>query len=272
MECLHESPITEVMFSRETFYPHYKLGLLYVAPLLPVSYIESCVYTEITDHRNSGTMGTRHYLLTLFVAFSCGQSPPSDPAEGSAPIRGTDTTAESPIARSGAAHRLRNMEDIRKEYSHVTSEVESNGMVSDFFIYNCHGEKKGKVMYFSDEAGLRLIRHTYDEYSHFSATDEYFVKDGFLFFVLFDHVSWSFEGEGETRDDVTEKRFYIIEAQALKCLEKKFTVRSPSSADTRRQRAANKETDCSSLEAVLNKFELLSSYRSREKDPDCLEE
>ncbi len=47
-------------------------------------------------------------------------------------------------------------------------------------------------IYFLDKTGLRLIKHIYNEYSHFSATDEYFVKNDTLFFSFNKPVWWSF--------------------------------------------------------------------------------
>ncbi|CAM3754502.1 hypothetical protein POKO110462_18350 [Pontibacter korlensis] len=211
-------------------------------------------------------------MLTLFAAFSCGESPPSESAAGAAGKGVADTTAETPDTASSAPQRLESLEDLRREYSDIASGAESGGMDSTFFDYNCRGEKAGRVVYLSDEGGLRLIRHTYSEYSHFSAKDEYFMKDGTVFFVLYRHVSWHFEGEGETRDEVTEKRFYLIDGKPLRCLEKKYSFTLPASADRRAQKAANRETDCSSAEAVLDRFRLLARYGSGEKSPDCLGE
>lgn len=139
-------------------------------------------------------------LLTLFAAFSCGESPPTDSAAGAGGKGVVDTTAEAPDTATSAPQRLESLEDLRREYNDIASRAESGGMDSTFFDYNCRGEKVGRVVYLSDEGGLRLIRHTYSEYSHFSATDEYFMKDGTVFFALCRHVSWSFVGEGETRE------------------------------------------------------------------------
>ncbi len=183
-----------------------------------------------------------------------------------------DTTAEAPDTATSAPQRLESLEDLRREYNDIASRAESGGMDSTFFDYNCRGEKVGRVVYLSDEGGLRLIRHTYSEYSHFSATDEYFMKDGTVFFALCRHVSWSFVGEGETRDEVTERRFYILDGKPLMCLEKKYSFTLPTTADRRAQKAANRETNCSSAEAVLDRCRLLVRYGSGEKSPDCLGE
>ncbi len=164
------------------------------------------------------------------------------------------------------------MEDIRRAYSEILAARETNRMDSSSFDYDCNGERAGRVSYFSDKQGLRLIRHTYSEYSHFSATDEYFLKGDSLFFVFQAHVSWHFVGEGETRDDVTQNRFYIIDGKALKCLQKKFTAETPSSTSMQPSMAANRETDCASLGKALDKFKLLATYWGREKYPGCLGE
>ncbi|WP_074937158.1 hypothetical protein [Pontibacter akesuensis] len=81
--------------------------------------------------------------------------------------------------------------------------------------------------------------------------------------------AWSFDtqaqGESQTIDKITEKRYYIIQNEALQCLEKKYGTRSAASSENvQPQLAANTETVCSSLEAVLKKFEVLADYRSQE--------
>ncbi|MFD1186527.1 hypothetical protein [Pontibacter rugosus] len=212
------------------------------------------------------------YLLILFGIFSCENGPSSQSVEGSTPTGETDTTAEVTTVIPDTAHVLENVGDIKREYDSIVSRAETNSMDSSFFNYDCNGERLGRVVYFSDEQGLRLIRHTYSEYSHFSATEEYFLKGGSLFFVLYNQTSWRFEGEGKTRDDVTEKRFYILGGKAVKCLEKKFSVKSPASVNALSPMAENTDTDCASLEDVKVKFELLNKYRGREKYPECLEE
>jgi hypothetical protein len=101
------------------------------------------------------------------------------------------------------------------------------------------------------------------------------VKDDSLFFVFYKQVSWSFDtqvpGESQTIDHLTEKRFYIIKNEALQCLEKKYTIKSAPPENVQPQLAASKETDCSSLEAVLKKFTLLADRRTQKGNPECLE-
>ena len=144
----------------------------------------------------------------LVLIISCRNSNESTSAKVPTSKRETvDTLLKAPIAPSAIPHVLKNVEDIKKEYEYVASKIKSHNMDSTSFSYNCNEEKKGTVVYFFENNALRMIRHTYNEYSHFSATDSYFVKDNATFFVYFNRVSWSFDSQGkgvsETREDIT---------------------------------------------------------------------
>ena len=217
------------------------------------------------------------YTIVLLLIVSCTKTNKSKSVEVPASKSGTaDTIAKPSITSPGIPDVLKSVEDIKQEYEYLALKLENKGLDSTSFTYNCRDEKQGTVVYYFDKNALRMIKHTYSEYSHFSATDSYFVKDSAIFFVYFNRVSWSFDSEGkgtsDTKDDITENRFYIIDNKPVKCLEKKFTIRSSSPDNTPSHSVANKEIGCSSLKPILQKFQLLAKYKNQGKSIACLDE
>lgn len=119
------------------------------------------------------------YLIVFITLVSCKESTTS--SEDSNLVGATTPLVTTQIDSSEILRNMKNVEDIRKEYTYVTSKIESSRMGYASFNYNCNGEKKGTVTYFSEKGQLRMIKHVYNEYSHFSAVDSYFVKDSALF-------------------------------------------------------------------------------------------
>jgi hypothetical protein len=217
------------------------------------------------------------YTIALLLIVSCTNTSKSTSEEVPAFKSETaDTIIKPSIASTGNPKLLKTVEDIKQEYEYLASKIKNKGLDSTSFTYDCRGEKQGTVVYYFDNDALKMIKHTYSEYSHFSSTDSYFVKDNAVFFVYYNQVSWSFDSQGkgtsDTKDDITENRFYIIDNKAVKCLEKKFTIRSSDPENTRSHSVANKEIACSSIKPVLQKFELLAKYKSQETSIACLEE
>jgi hypothetical protein len=153
---------------------------------------------------------------------------------------------------------------IQKAYSDIVSKATRGNLDSTSFKYSCHGEKGGKVIYFTEKGQLRLIVHRYNEYDHYSAEDRYFVTDSTLFFILTNSVSWAFESgpEGATKDNIQERRVYLVNNKPIKCLEKKFVIRSQEKDNPRPETVTSREVDCSSPEAVMKPYVLLNKYRS----------
>jgi len=205
------------------------------------------------------------FYLTVFITFfSC--------KENSTSADKTTVVVKSPDNSSETLPDLKSIDDIKMEHSYITSKIESGSMDSTSFDYNCKDEKNGTLIYFYEKGQLRLIKHAYNEYSHFSATDEYFLKDGALFFVFYNHLVWSFVNHNQTKDDITEKRFYIIGNRPIKCLQKKFTILSNAKDAPKSNMGSDKAIECSSLEPILEDFELLFKLRKQKEDLLCLED
>lgn len=209
------------------------------------------------------------YLFILLSFISCRDN--SNSVESSLQEDNNTTTSKDQEDQREPHKEITNVEDIKKEYSYILSMTKSGSMDSTFFNYNCNGEKEGKVIFFYEDEQLRLIRHTYNEYSHFSATDEYFIKAGELFFVFYDQLAWNFAGQNQTEDNITERRFYILNNQPVECLEKKYTVISNDENSPESDKVANKKIECTSFEEVIGDFELLIGLKEQEGDLECLE-
>ena len=207
-------------------------------------------------------------LLCLFF-FSCGQKRSSDEKNtiptDSAVINTHSVTVDSyPTS----------VEQIKQRYAIINDKLKRGLLDSLSFKYDCNKERSGTVTYFSDKGELLMIKHTYNEYSHFSAVDQYFISNNKLFFAHLNGTSWSFESgqaaEGATKDDIIEQRLYVENEKPLLCLEKKYTKRSHSANNPAPANVPNKQVKCKPIEALLKDFNLLVEFKSSANN-DCLE-
>lgn len=204
-------------------------------------------------------------LMLLFVCISACKERSGSNDKGSRRAREKDTGTDS-LMRSGEPGQSQtSIEAIQKAYADIVTKLVSGALDSTAFKYSCHNEKSGTVSYFTESGQLRLIVHRYNEYDHFSAVDRYFVKDSTLFFAYTSSVTWAFESgpEGATRDNITEKRVYLVNEQPIKCLEKKFVIRSRAADNPRAETVPSREVDCPSAEAVRKPYRLLTKFRSK---------
>jgi hypothetical protein len=214
-------------------------------------------------------------LAAFFCMAACNES--AEPAaeknvtteqQDTSKQNSTPVTASAPAAPVAAP---RTVEAIQKAYATIIMQKERGALDSTGFTYNCRDEKRGTVSYFSENGHLKLIVHKYNEYDHHSAEDNYFVSDSTLIFTYTITVLWSFESgaEGATKDNITEQRIYLVDQKPLKCLEKKYVIRSQAKNNPRSEDVANKEVNCASAKA-LKPFQLL--LKNKAKAPGgCLE-
>ncbi|MEJ6981553.1 hypothetical protein WG906_13890 [Pedobacter sp. P351] len=212
----------------------------------------------------------KNYLpcLLCLMFFSCGQP------GGNNDKPGLDTS--SVPSKSDSVTAIKNpatVEEIRKLYAELNGKLHGGKLDSASVKYDCSGERTGTVTYFSENGKLTIIRHTYSEYSHFSAMDQYFISDDELFFAHLTGVSWSFESGkaaiGATKDNITEKRLYMVREKPLLCLEKSYVKRSHSSDNPRPESVESRQVDCKSLEPVLKDFGKLMAFKNSSGN-DCL--
>lgn len=212
-------------------------------------------------------------LLAIIFAscflFSCTQGPDSNAVESDAPS--SDSIAVSTVERDKP---IESVEDIQEAFTGIMKQWEGGALDSVSFEYSCHnGGRSGTVSYYSQDGDLRLIVHRYSEYSHYSAEDQYFVRDSTLFFSFLKGISWSFEDgpEGSVRDNITERRTYLLGNQPVKCLEKKYVIRSQIKDKPRPESLPNMEVDCTSSPSLLKSYAQLLQHHRNPPASGCLE-
>jgi len=167
---------------------------------------------------------------------------------------------------------LNSVDAIKQEYNLVNSQLMAKKLDSMGFKYE-REEISGNVVYYSEKGELKAIKHFRAD-SHFSSTENYFVNDGNLYFIFKDDVLWSFNGgtpeKPETKDDVTEQRYYIVENKAIQCLEKKYTLKSNSFNNPKPENIPNKEMKNCSIVELQKAFDLLIKNKERRGVADYL--
>ena len=207
------------------------------------------------------------FLLCL-IFFSCGQGRlNNDKASLDTSSSASDADTFTVIKKPAS------VKDIKQLYADIIGKLHGGKLDSTSIKYDCSGERAGTVTYFSDNGELSMIRHRYSEYSHFSATDEYFVSNDKLFFAHLTGVSWSFESgnaaAGATQDNILERRLYIVREKALLCLEKRYVKRSHSSDNPQPASIENKQVDCKPLGSTLKDFSKILAFKNT-SGQDCL--
>lgn len=207
-------------------------------------------------------------LSGIFLAFSCNQ--------------GLDNRFDQSVNTSDTAQlnnmkpdkSIQSVEDIQEAYSAVVKQIGVGALDSVSFEYSCgNGERSGRVIYYSQDGDLRLIVHRFAEYSHYSAEEQYFVRDSILFFTFLKEISWSFEDgpEGSVRDNITERRIYVLDQEPVKCLEKKYVIRSQIKDNPRPESLPNKEVGCTSSALLIKKYPQLVQHHRQAPASGCLE-
>ncbi|MCU7616511.1 hypothetical protein NZ698_04825 [Chryseobacterium sp. PBS4-4] len=167
---------------------------------------------------------------------------------------------------------LHSVDGIKKEYNLVNSKLTAKKLDSVSFDYECE-ERSGNVVYYSEKGILKVVKH-FNADSHFSSTENYFVNDGKPYFVFKDDTVWSFDGgtpeKPETKDDITEQRFYIVEGKPIQCLEKKYTLKSSSKNNPKSENVHNKEMKNCSIDELQKTFNLLMKNKEKKGKMNCL--
>lgn len=212
------------------------------------------------------------YLLLCVFIFSCGQGKKTQSNEtGDTDTVSTDTVLKNPGA---VIQNTSSVPGIKQAFAITDNKLKRGLLDSVSYKYDCSGERNGTVTYYSDNGKLALIEHLYNEYSHFSAIDQYFVNEGNLYFTYLDRSVWSFESgqavEGTTKEEIIEQRLYINNEQPLLCMEKKYTTRPQSTDNPNPESLESKEVKCKGLEPVLKDFSNLLAFKSASSH-DCLQ-
>lgn len=211
-------------------------------------------------------MKTTILLLSLVFITSCKKE-----TNKTADQHSSDTLASVPKTSSVKENKVLTVEDIKREYGILNAELSKGKLDSAGFKYECD-ERSGEVTFYSDKEGLKVVKHFYAEYSHFSSVENYFIKNGTPFFILKEDTSWNFDGgtpeKPETKDDITEQRIYLQNGKVIKCLEKNYTVKS-SGSNPDPAKIANKEIQCSG-EELLKMYKSLMKNKEKKGEIKCL--
>lgn len=205
-------------------------------------------------------------FLTLLV--SCRKENSKEIFQPSAnPDRSAAQTVSAPADSSDPA------DSIRKEYNRLHALLEAKKLTTKGFTYNCNEEPSGEVTFYSDKGEIKVIRHSYAEHSHFSAVEQYFIKNGKPFFIFREEAVWSFDGGTSekhiTKDDITETRIYIQNGKPIRCLEKIYSIRSDGSEKPDPAKIPGKEIPCT-IEGLMKTYELLIKNKDQKEKKQCL--
>ena len=212
----------------------------------------------------------RYILIALvLMSISCKENQNTSSTDTS---EREETELDTTDSASSSVVKISSIEDIKQLYAEVNSRLQQMDTLG--FNYNCNNERSGHVRYYSEDGNLKIITNSYGEYSHFSATNTYFIKDDKPYFIMYDETSWTFDGQAngqpQTKDNVTEKRFYVVDQQLVKCLEKTYVIRSAASDNPNPAQVANKEVTCPSMDELQNAFYTLYKHRTNTSNVECL--
>jgi len=201
-------------------------------------------------------------LYPLFL--SCQQQPNSRPqTNNTATVSGS--TANDTVISPSAKDSLSPILVIKQQFALINSKLLGKTLDSTVREYDCQQERGGKVSYYSDKGKLVVIRHTYNEHDHFSATDTYFMTDDKLFFAYLTSTTWEFVSGGAseslTKDNTIAQRIYLDGGKAILCLEQNYEQLS-TATHTNPINPVNKQVACKSLQPLLKELRQLLAFRN----------
>lgn len=167
---------------------------------------------------------------------------------------------------------VKTIADIKTEYARLNNLLISRKLDSTKFNYNCD-EKEGEITLYFQDKKLAAVKDFYAEHSHFSSSTTYFVKNDQVFFIFNDETVWNFDDGGtpekpETKDDIKEKRIYILNNKAVQCFEKNYSLRSKGN-NTNPESITNKEIKCD-IDGFMKTYQLILKNRNKRGDIKCL--
>lgn len=206
-------------------------------------------------------------ILALLTIFSCKDEKDKDLANTSSAVTTKVKSHSLDLEKD-----LKSISGIKQEYNLVNAELVAKKLDSVGFKYECN-EISGNVVYYSENGTLKVVKH-FQADSHFSSTESFFIDEGKPYFIFKDDTAWSFDGgtadKPETKDDVTEQRFYLVDNKAIQCLEKKYTLRSNAPNNPKSENVPNKEMKNCSIADLQKTFELLMKNKDSRQGGKCL--
>ncbi|REC46188.1 hypothetical protein [Chryseobacterium pennipullorum] len=207
-------------------------------------------------------------MAGLLALLSCKENQKENPSTSS-------VSRDSAVVKKDPLQAISSdpIDQIKKEYTALQDQMNAKKFSTSKFTYDCNGEPTGEVVFHSDKDNVKIIEHFYAEHSHFSAVERYFIKEGKPFFIFTEETVWNFDGgtpeKPVTKDDITETRTYLQDGQPLKCLEKKYSIRSNHKTKSSRDQFANKEVPCHA-DQLLKAYETLLKHKDQKGAVRCL--
>ena len=209
-------------------------------------------------------------IVLCALHLSCQQQPNSRPQISSTDV--SDGTAKNAVISPSVKDSLSPIAVIKQQFTVINSKLLSKTLDSTVREYDCQQERGGKVSYFSDKGKLVVIRHTYNEHDHFSATDTYFLTEDKLFFAYLTSTTWEFVSGGAseslTKDKTIAQRIYLDGGKAILCLEQNYEQLS-TATHTNPINPVNKQVACKSVQPLLKELRQLLAFRNSKSN--CLD-
>lgn len=202
-----------------------------------------------------------NYLILLLVLLTaCGQTPIQ-----------ADAITETETEEASENTPINSIQQIKEAYSVVEKLFFTAQLKLDSLDYECENDRKGGILnYYKQGEQLRLIKHAYYEGDHSAVTEEFYLKDGKLFFAFVEESYWMFDSElpentdfdptnPPTKDVIKEFRYYFqADGTPLQCLEKEYVIRSAIELPVDPNLVANQEGDCAKAADVRVRFQHLA--------------
>jgi len=206
----------------------------------------------------------------LFLIVSCNKENKQKTSENFAVTNSLNSNKASDSL--SLKNTLSSVDDIKREYNLVNSQLLAKKLDSSRFDYECE-ERTGNVVYYSEKGILKIIKR-FDADSHYSTVENYFVSDGKPYFIFKDETLWNFDGgtpeKPETKDDITEKRFYMVDGKPIQCLEKKYTLRSNAKNNPKPENISSNQMKNCSVDELQKTFNLLLKNKEHKENLKCL--
>lgn len=209
-------------------------------------------------------------LLPSLILLFCCENQKKDKIDPNSPADSLqNVSAENSLPKNNSPQSI---EEIKTEYTLLNNQLIAQNIDSTSFDYECN-EVSGNVVYYSLNGELKSIKHFHGD-SHFSSAENYYLKNGKLFFIFKDDTVWSFDGgtpeKPETKDEINQQRMYIVNGKAIECLEKKFAIKSSSKNNPKPEDIQNVQSKNCSYSELQKTFEILLKNRDKKGKTDCI--
>lgn len=168
---------------------------------------------------------------------------------------------------------ISSVEDVKEEYTRLHILMETKKLDSSSFDYECE-ERAGTVVFYSEKGNLKVIQHSYGENSHFSAVENYFIRNNKPFFIFNQETVWNFDGgtpeKPETKDEIKEYRYYYVNGRLESCRNKEYSIRSSSESNPKPEDISAVESKSCSDTELQKTFKLLMKNKTKKGQIKCL--